>query len=79
MGACCTLLVACYTRNYTTYRYHKSDLEKLIGNKIVGEIYESKINNLTYYMVDVEITKSEINKEKIMKLINQLKNELDIL
>ena len=68
------------TRNYTLYRYNnKSDLEKLIGNKKVGEIYEYKISNRTYYMVDVEIIKPEINIEKIIELINQLKNELEIL
>ena len=66
-------------RDYTLYRYNKSDLEKLIENKKVGEIYESNINNITYYMVDVEIIKPEINKQKIMELFNQLKNELDIL
>ena len=67
------------THSYTLYRYHKSVLEKLIDNKKVGEIYTSKINNRAYYMVDVEITKPEINNQKIIELINQLKIELDIL
>ena len=69
------------THSYTIYQYDKSNLEKLIENKKVGEIeiYESKFNNNTHYMVDVEIVNPEINKEKIMKLINQLKYELEIL
>ena len=66
------------TRIYTIYRYDKSTLEKLSENKKVGKIYKSKLDDNEYYMVDVEITKPEINKEKIMELINQLKNELDI-
>ena len=69
------------THSYTIYHIDKSNLEKLIENKKVGEIeiYESKFNNNTHYMVDVEIVNPEINKEKIMKLINQLKYELEIL
>ena len=66
------------TRSYTLYQYNKSRLEKLIDNKKVGEIYESKIDNCTCYMMDVEITKPEINKKKIMELINQIKVELQI-
>ena len=65
------------TRNYTLCRINKSNLEKIVDNK-KKEIYKSKINNKEYYMVDIEITKPEINKEKIMELINQLKYELQI-
>ena len=48
------------TRNYTIYGCDKSNLEKMIQNKNIGEIYRKKIYNIEYYMADVEIIKSEI-------------------
>ena len=74
------------TRNYTIVRCKRAELEELIKNKNVGEIYTATIDNYEYYvaenceyyMADVEIAEREINKEKIRELINQIKKELQI-
>ena len=81
------------TRNYTirqiwpidqinNLEQEKLKLVKLLANKKenekVGEIYTYEFYNRKYYMADVEIIKPEINKEKIVELINQLKIELHI-
>ena len=68
------------TRNYTLYRFNDPNIGNLINNKKekMGEIYMSEINDEKYHMMDVEIIKSEIDKEKILELINQIKNELHI-
>ena len=67
------------TRNYTYYNYSKPNLELFKNEKVkLGEIYTSEIDNQKYYMVDVEIIKPEINREKIKDLIHQLEVELQL-
>ena len=61
-------------RNYTMYRPGEQNLEKYINTKKekLGRVYTQIINGCEYYMADVEIIKSDINKEKISELINQV-------